>query len=63
MMTSGGAPAIGSPRNRTAPSRGDRRPAIVLSSVDLPAPFGPMIATISPASTRRPTPRRISWSP
>ncbi len=32
---------------------------MVFSSVDLPAPLGPMIATISPASTRRPTPRRV----
>ena len=38
---------------------GWRRPAIGLSSVDLPAPFGPMRATISPA---RPQGRRPSGS-
>jgi len=45
---------------RTSPLRGVKSPAMVFSSVDLPAPLGPMIATISPVSTRRSTPRRIS---
>ena len=32
------------PSNRTEPDVGRCRPAIVRSSVDLPAPFAPMIA-------------------
>jgi len=35
-------------------------PAITLSSVDLPAPLGPMIETISPASSESSTDFKIS---
>ncbi len=38
---------IGSPRRVMLPRVGCSRPAMVFSSVDFPAPFGPMIATIS----------------
>jgi hypothetical protein len=38
-------------------------PAIEYASVDLPEPFGPMIACVSPARTVRSTPRRISLVP
>ena len=35
-------------------------PAMAYARVDLPDPFGPMIAWVSPAATVRLTPRRIS---
>src|SRR6201999_831715 len=35
------------------PPVGSRSPAMQLKKVDLPAPFGPIKPTISPASTRR----------
>ena len=38
---------------RTAPLVGLSIPAMRLSSVDLPLPDGPMMATASPGSTRR----------
>ena len=40
------------PSYRIEPSVGWCRPAIVRSSVDLPAPFAPMIAYTSPGNTR-----------
>ena len=39
-----------SPSNEMPPLRGRSRPEIVRSVVDLPAPFAPMSATISPVS-------------
>src|SRR5256885_14615889 len=36
---------------------------IAFASVDLPEPFGPIRAWISPFSTARSTPRRMSFSP
>jgi hypothetical protein len=39
------------PRKTMEPADGDWRPAMVLSSVDLPAPLAPMTATISPDCT------------
>ena len=41
---SGRSPVTSFPSNRTEPVVGWCRPAIVRSSVDLPAPFAPMIA-------------------
>ena len=38
-------------------------PKIALSKVDLPAPFGPMIVTISPAPMCKSTSWMISTSP
>ena len=38
-------------------------PAIEYARVDLPEPFGPMIACTSPELTVRSTPRRISLAP
>ena len=38
-------------------------PAIEYASVDLPEPFGPMIACTSPELMVRSTPRRISLAP
>jgi hypothetical protein len=43
------------PSYKIAPSVGWCRPAIVRSSVDLPAPFAPMIAYTSPGNTRSDT--------
>jgi hypothetical protein len=38
-------------------------PAIIRNSVDLPAPFGPMIPTIAPAGMRKFTSSMSSRSP
>ena len=43
------------PSYRIDPSVGSCRPAIVRSSVDLPAPFAPMMAYTSPGNTRSDT--------
>ena len=43
------------PSNWIEPSVGRCRPAIVRSSVDLPAPLAPMIAYTSPGNTRSET--------
>ena len=48
------------PSRVMVPLRAGTRPATTLSSVDLPAPFGPMTVTISPAPTAISTPLRIS---
>jgi hypothetical protein len=48
------------PSNLTVPSRGWRRPEIVLSVVVLPAPFEPISVTISPLPTVSEIPRR-AW--
>src|SRR6266550_7928834 len=57
---SGRRPPISLPRNKMRPRRGRMSPEIVRSRVDLPAPFGPIRQTKSPASTSRSTPRRMS---
>ena len=41
------------PLSTMSPLVGPKRPLIRLNSVDLPAPFGPMIATRSPGVTAR----------
>ena len=57
-------PRIGSwPRTVTAPLVGRRYPSRISTVVDLPAPFGPSIATDSPAATRNDTPRTASNVP
>src|SRR5215217_6883365 len=63
--SSGSASVISSPSNRISPSVTSRPgwPMIALASVDLPDPFGPIIAWISPERTRRSTPLRICLSP
>src|SRR5262249_4821493 len=43
------------PSTKTWPAVGCRCPVIRLNSVDLPAPFGPMTAAISPSATARST--------
>ncbi len=44
----------------TEPSRIDTSPKRALSSVDLPAPFGPMMPTSSPGCSTRLQPLRMS---
>src|SRR5690349_3516208 len=63
--SSGSASVISSPSKRIWPSVTSRPgwPMITLASVDLPDPFGPIIAWISPERTRRSTPLRICLSP
>jgi len=56
-MSSGAAPAIPAPSIMMEPERGGTTPAMALSSVDLPAPFGPVTNRISPSSTVNVTPR------
>ena len=51
----GAAAAIGVPKRETAPGAGSRPPT-ARSRVDLPAPFGPITVTHSPAATVRSTP-------
>src|SRR5262245_50206516 len=51
----GESPEIRSPRNKTSPELGARKDEISLKSVDLPAPLGPMIETISPSDTSKET--------
>ena len=46
------------PSRRTCPSLTGSSPKIAFNSVDLPAPFGPMIVTSSPRSMRSET----SWT-
>ena len=50
-------PASDSPAITTSPSSGRSRPAMRLSSVDLPQPDGPITATNSPWATSRSAPR------
>ena len=51
------------PLRRISPLVGPKRPLMRLKSVDLPAPFGPMMATRSPGATARSQPRMISVLP
>src|SRR5215475_8183189 len=51
----GERPEIRSLRSRTSPELGARKDEISLKSVDLPAPLGPMIETISPSVTSKET--------
>src|SRR5215203_4754929 len=63
--SSGSASVMSSPSKRISPSVTSRPgwPMIALASVDLPDPFGPIIAWISPERTWRSTPLRICFSP
>src|SRR4051794_35191298 len=44
-------PAISRPKKRTSPTVGRSKPVTTLTSVVLPAPFGPTIETNSPSLT------------
>ncbi len=46
-------PVTSSPAKTTSPALGLSTLVIRLKTVDLPAPFGPMTARISPGSTRQ----------
>ena len=50
-----------SPATVTVPLVGRSRPAMRLSSVDLPLPDGPMTATASPGASSRLTPSTAGW--
>src|SRR6266496_2919827 len=54
---------MSSPAKRTRPRSGTRSPASWPISVVLPAPFGPMIACVSPSSTSRSTLSLASSAP
>ncbi len=60
---SGAMPRIGVSASRTSPCLARTTPAMASSRVDLPAPFGPMTATISPSDTSSDTPRRATMLP
>ena len=62
-IAEGRARSIGAPPKRIAPRHGRSAPEMVRLSVDLPAPFEPSTATISPSFTARSMPRRISVAP
>src|SRR5882724_8146962 len=60
---SGGARVTSSPRKRTRPEVARSSPDSKLRRVDLPAPFGPMMACTVPRSTRRVTPSTAASAP
>jgi hypothetical protein len=53
MPTRSGTPRTGAPSTSKSPPVTGTSPAIALSSVDLPQPLGPTIATNSPAATSK----------
>ena len=53
---------VGAAERRPCPEWIGTRPAIALTRVDLPAPFGPSRTTSSPARTAKSTPRTIGRS-
>ena len=57
------APVMSRPSKVTEPRRGRSRPAIVIRSVVLPAPFGPSTQVIRPSGTEMSTPFRASIMP
>src|SRR3989454_2896668 len=59
----GGWPAMSCPSRRMRPALGRMKPLIVFRAGDLPLPFAPSRATISPRRTARSTPRRTWMGP
>src|SRR6476659_2553574 len=57
-MSYGRRPTISRPKADTDPVSGRKNPVIRLKLVVLPAPFGPISATVSPSFTEKPT----SWT-
>ena len=55
LMRSGRRPVMSCPSRRTRPASGGWKPVIRSNSVDLPAPLGPMMPTISPSFTSKTT--------
>jgi hypothetical protein len=51
------------PKSETLPLSGACRPSSMSIVVDLPAPFGPSSATVSPSSTLTSTPRTACTRP
>src|SRR6185312_16312778 len=62
-MTCGGRRVMRSPAKSISPACTVARPLMVFSSVDFPAPLGPMTATTSPSSNARLTPFNIRVRP
>jgi hypothetical protein len=62
-MRSGASPVSVRSPNDALPLHVFTRPLIAPSNVDLPAPFEPMIATISPGATSSETSHRTCVSP
>src|SRR3954466_11335788 len=62
-MRSGGAPVTSAPRTRMLPEVGRTSPASKPRKVDLPAPFGPMMACTSPAANPSETPSTAASAP
>ena len=56
-------PVMSWPRNVIFPARGRSMPAMVRMSDDLPAPFAPTMATISPCGTSSDTRSSACASP
>ena len=52
-MRSGGKPSMRSPAKLMVPPSGANTPAIMLNSVVLPAPFGPITAKMPPSGTSK----------
>ena len=61
--SSGDIPVMSSPQNSTAPDDGLIWPRMLLKSVVLPEPFGPMTPTISPGPTENETPSTARIAP
>ncbi len=60
-MRYAGKPVIGMPDSTISPALAISRPEITRIRVVLPAPFGPITATASPASTASETPNS-AWN-
>ena len=61
--SSGDMPVMSSPQNSTWPDVGAICPRMLLKSVVLPEPFGPMTPTISPGPTSKLTPSTALIAP
>src|SRR5206468_4629331 len=59
----GGRPSMRSPRNEIVPESASWRPQIVSNRVVLPAPFGPISATMPARAITRSTPSRAAMPP
>ena len=62
-MRPGRSPPIGSPSKGTASRGALSNPQTVFRNVDLPAPFAPMMATISPGAISKSIPNSAWKSP
>ena len=62
MIWFGLRPVTGAPSRRTSPPNTGTVPATAFTKVDLPAPLGPRIATISPSATEKSIPLTMGRS-